>query len=130
VIRHRGGTCGGRSVNVPRDRSSFPLPAGVLQEEIDFPAAVPDVPWPGYHPLVHRFGNRPAPRHAAGREILAQTVSRPQALSSASVSVTPSIPSSTDAVSWAGASSPLFLIVTNRDHRVRASLIPVTPVIT
>src|SRR5690348_1231750 len=45
---------------------------------------------------------------------------------SASVTVTPSIPGNTDAVSWAGADSGI-LTVTNRDHRVRAPATPATP---
>jgi hypothetical protein len=53
--------------------------------------------------------------------ILAQTVSRPSAPRSASVTSTPSIPNSADAVSWAGA-GPRFSIVTNQDLRVRARI--------
>jgi hypothetical protein len=50
--------------------------------------------------------------------ILAQTVSRPSAPRSVSVTATPSIPNSTDAVSWAGAGS-LSLKVTNQDLRAQ-----------
>ena len=44
--------------------------------------------------------------------------------SSTQVTVTPPSPSSTDAISCAGAGPSSFLIVTNRDHRARVPRLP------
>jgi hypothetical protein len=43
---------------------AVPVPAcqpALLQEEIYFPASVPDIPRTGHHPVVHALGYRPAP---------------------------------------------------------------------
>ena len=122
MIVQRGGSCGTGSVNVSAGQS---FPAHFIrrltrQKSVSCPQArtsrgVTVTYWCTFSETV------PQPGHIAGRVILAQTVSRPPAPRSASVTSTPSIPNSTDAVSWAGA-GPLFSIVTNQDLRARTRI--------
>ncbi len=47
-----------------RDPRAGPVPArqpALFQDQVHFPASVPDIPRPGRHVLVHALGNRPAP---------------------------------------------------------------------
>jgi hypothetical protein len=106
-----------RAVTVPALQPPF------TQDEPYFPVSVPDIPRTGRHVFVHFSGKGSAPRARDRAGDHRQTVNRPSASSSAPVTVTPSSPSSSDAVSWAGA-GPWLLIVTNQDHRARASFTP------
>ena len=124
VIWHRGGSCGTHSVNVPVQQLEtghsirrLTRNKSASSPQIRTSCGAVTTYWCTFSETVPHSG------HDAGAVIFAQTDSRPPGSLSASVTITPSIPSITDAVSWAGA-DPGTLIVTNRDHRVRAPAAP------
>ena len=119
---HRGGTCGTHSVNVPRGQSRSGRSSRRLTR--NKPMTCPQARTSRGRVTTTSCTlpeGVPHCGHAAGAVTSAHTVSRPSASRSAPVTRTPSIPSSTVPVSWASA-GPLFMIVTNQDHRTRAPM--------